>query len=87
MTLPFQPGLDPTPGFAPGTPYDPDTFHRQRAFEALLGGINDTSGGPDPRLSHETIARAAQKLGGDGYSLGHFMRDLAQIGEALVILP
>jgi len=83
MQLPFQPGLDPNPG----SPNYADTFHRQRAFEALLGGINDTSGGPDPRLSHDTIARAAKGLGCDSYSLGHFMRDLAQIGEALVILP
>ena len=79
MQLPFQPGLNPTPGSS----NDADTFHRRRAFEALLGGINDTSGGSDPRLSHKTIAKAAQRLGGDGNSLVHFMRDLAHIGEAL----
>lgn len=79
MTLPFQRGLDPTPGSSK----DADAVHRRRAFEALLGGINDTSGGPDPRLSPDTIGKAAQGLGGDGNSLGHFMRDLARIGEAL----
>ncbi len=83
MQLPFQPGLKPTPRFTPGSPNDADTFHRRRALDALLGGINDTSGGPDPRLSPDTIGKAAQRLGGDGNSLVHFMRDLAHIGEAL----